>query len=205
MRSLIIALAVLLVATGGWFITWRSMMAADVATIQASIKHRYDTIKAVSPHTTFKADDVYATGFPFSFRVAVHRPTLTQIWGGETYAISFEKLELARANDSRFKVLLPQTFDSMYAKDGAAPEQYRVSLNEVPQAWLEGTNVALTKYGVLLPRKLVLDVSLNGQTKKIGFDFPLALPVSAEIPLDASRPLQLFVGMLREAMVFSKP
>lgn len=205
MRSLIIGLGLLLVVTGGWFVTWKSMMADDVAFIESAVKQRYDIIKAVSPHTTFKVDAVYATGFPFKFRVAVHRPTLTQISNGKTYAISFDKMELARASDARFDVFVPQAFDAMYAKAGAAPEQYRISLNEVPPIWLEGEKGALTKYGVLLPRKLLLDVALNGKSSKIGFDFPLALPISANIPADASAPLQIFVGMLREAMVYSAP
>lgn len=205
MRSLIIIVALLLVATGGWFVAWKSLMADDVARVQAGITHRYEAIKAVSPHTTFKVDGVYATGFPFTFRVAVHRPTLTQIWGGESYAISLEKLELTRVNDQRFEVLAPAEFDSMYAKDGQAPEQYRIRLNEVLSPWLEGQGDGFTKYGVQLPKKLVLDVTLNGQTKQIGFDFPLSLPYSADIPADASRPLQIFVGMLREAMVYSTP
>lgn len=207
MKTILVALLSIFLLTAAWYFTWRSMMADDVANIEASIKHRHDIIKTASPHTTFKADAVYATGFPFRFRVAVHRPTLTQVWGNETYAISFEKLELTRANDSQFQVFLPQTFDSMYAIDGTAPEQYRIGLNEMPQLWLAGQSAGtFTQYGVQLPRKLVLDVTLNGQARQIGFDFPLQLPkpVFADMPADASRPLQIFVGMLREAMVFSK-
>lgn len=208
MRSLIIAIVVVLVAIGGWFVAWKSMMAADVAHVEASIKHRYEAIKAVSPHTTFKVDGVYATGFPFKFRVAVHRPTLTQIWGGETYAISFEKIELdvASDNQSLYRFKSPREFDAMYAKDGSAPEQYRIALSDAARISLQSDAPGgpLTRYAAQLPQKLVLDVTLNGQTKQIGFDFPFALPmpIFTTIPADASRPLQIFVGMLREAMVF---
>lgn len=205
MRKLLVAILLLLVAAGGWFFLWRSMMADDVAQVEATIKHHYDTIKATTPSATLKADAVYATGFPFQFRVAVHRPTLTQVWGSESYAVSFEKIELSRVNASRFKVIAPATFDAMYAIVGGAPEQYRVTLNESPQLWLEGkAGEALTQYGVVLPKKLVLDVGFNNQTKQIGFDFPVQLPapVFAPIPADVSNPLQIFIAMLREAMIF---
>lgn len=204
MRRLALALITLLVVTGGWFFLWKSMMSDDVALVEAAVKHHYETIKAATPTATFKVDGIYATGFPFKFRVAVHRPTLTQIWGGESYAVSFEKIELEKTND-RYRVIVPAQLDTMYAKDGNAPERFHITLNEVPALLLRGKeNGPLTEFAPQLPRKLVLDVELNGQTKQIGFDFmPLNIPVFMPIPADVSRPLQIFVGMLREA--FSKP
>ncbi len=54
-------------------------------------------------------------------------------------------------------------------------------------------------------RTLILTVSLNGATKQIGFTFTsLAIPVFMPIPKDATGPLEIFVGMLREAMVYRK-
>lgn len=205
MRSLLIALAVLLAVTGGWYFTWNNMMADDVAQVKSSIAHHAQAIRAVNRTAVFKADAVYASGFPFRFRVAVHRPTLSQVWGAESYAISFEKIELRRRDDTRFDIEAPKEFDAMYAVEGSAPEQYRVALNEVPQLWVGAESQGpFTQYGFLLPKKLVLDVTLNSTTKQIGFDFMMPMPMKATIPADVSRPLQIFVGMLREAMVFQK-
>lgn len=226
MRKLISAFAALLVITGGWFVIWRSMMADDVAQIEATIHHHYEAIKATTPTATFKADAVYATGFPFSFRVAVHRPTLTQIWSGESYALSFEKIELEKVNggEGRYRVLAPAEFDAMYATEGKAPERYHVTMNEVPNLLLRATGDSarcsplpgaarceakptdpLISFAAQLPSKLILKVMLNDQSKQIGFDFmPINIPLFLAIPTDVSHPLQIFVGMLREAMVFQK-
>ena len=205
MRKLLIILAVVLAAMGGWYVAWKNIMADDVAQVKASIAHHAQAIRSVSHTAVFKADDVYATGFPFSFRVAVHRPTLTQVWGNESYAVSFEKIKLRRSDDARFEVDAPVAFNAMYAQVGKAPEQYRVKLNEMPTIWVasEGSG-PFTQYGSLLPKKLVLDVTLDGRTEQIGFDFLMPLPMKAPIPADVSRPLQIFVGMLREALVFQR-
>lgn len=226
MRKLILIAVAVLFATGGWFVVWRSLMADDVAQVKTTLEHHYRAIKAVTPSATLKADDVYATGFPFHFRVAVHRPTLTQIWGGESYAVSFEKIELEKVNDGegRYRVLAPAEFDAMYAVEGKAPERYRIVLSEVPAVLLRATGDSarcsplpgavrceakptdpLISMAAQMPRKLILKVTLNEQSKQIGFDFmPMNLPLFMPIPATAAQPLQLFVGMLREAMVFQK-
>ena len=204
MRCLMIAITIFLIVIGGWFVAWRSMMADDVALVQASIKHHSGTIKAATPTANFKVDGIAATGFPFRFRVALHRPTLTQIWDGESYAVSFEKIELEKSGN-RYRVIAPAQMDAMYAKSGSAPERYRITLNEVPALLLKAKEgrEPFTEFAAQLPRKLVLDVELNGQTKQIGFDFmPLNIPVFMPMPADVGRPLQIFVSMLREAMVF---
>lgn len=205
MRRLIIAFIVVLLVSGGWFIAWRSMMADDVALVEANVKHHSRAIKAATPSAAFKVDGIAATGFPFKFRVVVHRPTLTQIWDGESYAVSFEKVELEKSGD-RYRVIAPAQMDAMYAKTGNAPERYRITLSEVPALLLKAKEgqEPFTEFAAQLPRKLVLDATLNGTTKQIGFDFmPLNIPVFMLIPSDATRPLQIFVGMLREAMVYS--
>ena len=226
MKKFLILCVTILVLITAWFFTWRSMMADDVAQVRATIAHHNAAIRANTPTANFKADEVYATGFPFRFRVAVARPTLTQIWGEESFAVSFEKIELQQINsgEGRYRVHAPATFDAIYAKAGMAPERYRIALNEVPAILLRATADSarcspmpgarrctstptdpLISFAAQLPRSLVLDVTLNGQTRQIGFAFmPMNIPVFMPIPANVSHPLQIFVGMLREAMVFQK-
>lgn len=226
MKKTVLFLSVFLILTAGWFVVWKSLMAPQVAQVKASIDHHYRAIKAQTPTATLKADAVYATGFPFGFRVAVERPTLTQIWGRESYAVSLPRVELSRvdAGQGRYRVALPATFDAMYAENGKAPEKYIVTLHAVPTVLLRAQgdsracpnlpgaqacapvdeDAPLISYAAQLPAQLVLDVALNGQRKQIGFVLPsLGVPVFFAIPATAAQPLQLFVGMLREAMVFS--
>lgn len=226
MRSFIFIASAILLATAAWFFTWRSLMADDVAQVRASIDHHYQAIKAQNATTTLKADEVYATGFPFGFRVAVARPTLTQVWGRDTYAISLDRVELENVNtaEGRYRVTLPAKFDAMYATSGQAPERYRITLNEVLAVLLRAQADSqrcpnfpgsrpcaataptdpLISFAAQLPARLVLDATLNGNTKQIGFNLtPIAVPIFITIPADADQPLQRFVGMLREALVYS--
>jgi hypothetical protein len=219
----LISLLLLLVAT--WFLVWRSIMAPQVAQVRASIDHHYRAIKTQSPTVTLKADEVYATGFPFGFRVAVARPTLTQIWGRESYAVSLPLVVLERtdAAQGRYRAQLPATFDAMYAVEGSAPEHYEITLNAVPAVLLRAQGdsrqcpnlpgarpcaavadeAPLISFAAQLPRQLVLDVAMGGKSEKIGFTLtPLPVPVFLPIPATAAQPLQTFVGMLREALVF---
>lgn len=225
MPRILVVIAVLLLAIGGWYLAWHRLMADDVAQVRASIAYHDRAIKARASSMTLKADDVYASGFPFSFTVVVERPTLTQIWNRETYALSLLRLELQKVNDGegRYRVKLPAMADAMYATEGQAPERYQVKLNEVPAVLLRAQadsracpnlpgsprcdavepTAPLRSFAVQLPKNLTLDVTLNGQQKQIGFTFmPINVPVFMTIPDDASGPLQLFVGMLREAMIF---
>jgi hypothetical protein len=225
MRKAIYAISACVLLVAGWYFLWTQMMTADVARVKASIDHHYQRIKTAERYVTLKADDVYATGFPFGFRVAVARPTLSQVWGTQSYAVSFEKIELESTggDDGRYRVIAPSTFDAMYAEDGKAPEKYRVSVNAMPGLLLRAggnsrecpnlpgakrcepvaEDAPLNAYAVQLPSNLVLDVSLYGRTQKIGFNFmPINLPIFQTIPDRMSGPLTLFVGMLREALVF---
>lgn len=206
MHRILFVVAVFAIALGAWYFAWRGIMASDVAQVEATIEYHYRAIKEQTPTATFKADGVKATGFPFGFRVLVHRPTLTQVWGKESYAVSFEWMELERKNATDYRVIAPNTFDAMYAIEGAAPEKYALNASELPSILLraEGEEDPLLRFAAQMPKKLVLDVSLNGQTKQIGFDFlSVPIPFFTPLPTNVSYPLQIFVGMLREAMVFS--
>lgn len=225
MKRAIIIFSAVFLAVIGWYLIWNSMMAEDVARVKATIAHHDARIKTMHRTMTLKAEDVYATGFPFGFRVRVDRPTLSKIWGKESYAVSFDHVELEKQDDAqgRYAVLAPNTLDALYAIEGSAPEKYTVTVNELPGVLVraQGSSMQcsglpgsarceavsdeapLISYAAQMPRNVVLDVSLNGKTKQIGFTFmPLNIPVFMTIPAEMSGPLEVFVGMLREAMVY---
>lgn len=201
MRKILVIIIIALLLICSWYGVWWLMMRDDVKALANSFDHQGLGIRAATPSAALKADGVYASGFPFAFRVTLHRPTLTQIWQGESYAISTEKIEIARDND-RYRLYAPETFDAMYAVQGKAPERFTIKLNEVPAILLRNKQEggAFREFAAQLPRKLVLNVELSGQVKQIGFDFmPLNVPIFLPVPADVSRPLQIFIGMLREA------
>lgn len=227
MRKISLILAAFALLAAGWFGAWHYFMRADVARVKASIAHHDRAIKAVRRHMALKAERVYPAGFPFQFRVGVDRLTLTEIDGMQSYALSLPRIELAKtdAAQGRYRVIAPDRFDAMYSENGQSPERYHVVLSEVPEIVLRAQadsrqcpglpgskpcaavaeGAPLLSYAVKLPRALTLDVTLDGASKPIGFEFiPLNGPMFRAIPADASNPLQLFVGLLREAMVFSK-
>jgi hypothetical protein len=227
MTKLKYALPALLIAFALWYGAWRALMAPQVAQVKASIAHHDAAIRAINRSASLRADGVSPAGFPFGFRVRVARPTLAEIWSKVSYAVSFESVELERVNtkEGRYRLILPDTVEAIYAEDGKAPERYVVKASTVPAVLLRATESSsrcpnipgvkpcppaadgapLISFAVSLPSQLTLDASMSGQTKQIGFTFiAMEIPVFHAIPSNLSRPLQLFVGMLREALVFKR-
>lgn len=230
MRKLLQAAGLALAVALTWFAIWHTMMSADVARVKASIDYQYQALRATNRTMSIKADKVYATGFPFKFLIAVERPTLSMVDGTETFAVSVPKLTLSAANAElgRYQVNLPNTIEALYAKDGAAPEHYTVNpvgvdgwpalyfsaeKGGMPCGPLTGkaceavpADAPLISYGLALPKSITLHMGLNGETRDVSFQMmAIPVPVIQPIPADMSRPLQLAVGVLREALVFKTP
>lgn len=212
MRTLVAILAtifgLMLLYAIAW-IAWQQLTYEDVEQMKATVEHHHDVLKESNQKATLKVEKVRASGFPFAVRVALIHPSIAMIAGDETYVVSFSKLEWSKVNDTTYRLVnLPKELEALYAKSGAAPEKYKVTWNETPEIYLQAVDEKspLTKFGVKLPRQLTLTAELNGRTRQIGFNNPILLPqpIYQEIPADASRPLALFVGMLREALVYSK-
>lgn len=225
MRRLVIAVAVVIALTGGWYGIWHSMMSGDVARVQASLEHHNQRIKEHNRYLVLKADKVEAAGFPFAFRVVVTRPTLSMIFNRETYAVSLPEvlMEPVDSGQGRYRVTLPATFDALYAIDGSAPENYKVTISPVPQFALRaagdstkcsllpggpkcepvGETAPILTYASEMPKTLTLHMELNGQKRDAAFNmFAFQLPVFREIPKEMDGPLEMFIGILREAMVY---
>lgn len=229
MRKLWMMVAVFFVAALLWLAIWHAMMSGDVARVKASIDYHYQHLREVNRTMSLKADAVYATGFPFSFMVAIEGATLSMVEGDETFAVEIPKLTLASSDAAlgRYRVNLPATVEALYAKNGAPPEHYIVTPDAMPQLMLSAQNgnqrcgaltgvrcvpteknAPLVSYAVGVPASISLHMQLAGEVRDATFTLsPIAitLPIFQPIPQDMSRSLQLFVGVLREALVFKTP
>ena len=225
MKKIIVIILCFSVFSLLWYGVWRLLMADNVAQVDVSIHYQNQQFKTVTPTIVLKAESVEAAGFPLGFRVRVVRPVLSMIDGHETFAISLPSLELARtdATEGRYRVILPARFNALYAKDGAAPENYDVTMDAVPPVMLRAqgdsqqcstfpgaarcaavkADTPLISYAVATPKMLTLHMALNGDSRDATFELtPMVVPVFRAIPKTMDRPLQIFVGMLREALVF---
>ena len=224
MRKLLQAAGLALVLGSAWYGIWSWQMAADVARVKTSIAFQYKHLRERNQTTSLETDEVFATGFPFHYQVGIKRPTLSMVDGDETFAVSipFVTLERVDSGQGTYRVNLPQSIQALYAKNGQAPEQYVVTSSSMPEVSLSAADATkpcgvfvgapcpkvtadapLISYAVAMPKTLILHMQLGDEAKDASFDAPmLSAPVNIVIPGDMSRPLQLFVGILREALVF---
>lgn len=223
LKLVAVALALVL----AWFGIWSLIMAPHVARVKASIDYHYQQLRTHSRVMSLEADSVTASGFPFAFNVRVNRATLSMVDGNETFAISIPSLTMTSSDSSQgtYRVHLPKTVEALYAQNGQAPEHYLVTPDSLPKLNLSATdatkpcgplagrkcvdvaaNAPLISYAVGLPSSITLHMQLGEKTRDARFDLPpIQVPIYQPIPNDLSRPLQLFVGVLREALVYNTP
>lgn len=210
-----------------WYGAWSAIVAPDVARVKASVAHHYTQLRTANRNVSLEADAVEAAGFPFAFNVRVTRATLSMVDGDETFAVSIPSLTLQTTDSSQgtYRVALPATVEALYAKNGAAPEHYSVTMDRVPKLSLSAkdakqacgplagkpcedvaADAPLISYAVGLPSRIVLHMQLGAKSRDAAFDLiAIDVPIYQEIPTSMSSPLQLFVGILREALVFNTP
>lgn len=224
MRQLLKIFGVIFAITALWLTVWMLMMRADVARVKASITHHNEAFRTANTYVNFKADDVYATGFPFRFQVVVARPTLSMVDGDESFSVSFARVLLTPtdAGQGRYHVELPREVEALYGKNGTAPEHYFVVADIVPQLSLSAADskkpcgpmvgkacvdvaadAPIISYAVGFAPSITLSMTLNGETRAANFPLPpIPVPVFQPIPSAVAGSLQLFVGVLREALVY---
>lgn len=224
MRIIIKLIAVFIALMLAWLAVWYYLMSDDVVRVKASLDQQTIKLRSHNHAVRLKADAVYATGFPFRFRVAVERATLSMVDGEETFAVSLPLvfLNASYAAQGTYRVTIPQPIEALYAKAGAAPENYQVNATPMPEIYLSAQDGktrcgALTgvrcqsrdarapfaSYGVALPASVTLHMQLATESRDAAFNFiTTPVPLYQPIPEDVSYPLQIFVGMLREALVF---
>ena len=222
MKRLVLLAVVTIAALTAGCVNWTSDMKPHVERIEASIAHYNEQFKTSTYRATFKSDAVYASGFPFSHSVTIKHPNLAMVWGKETYAIEAAYITLAfeDANQGRYRIELPRTIQALYAEAGKAPETYIVDVSDIPTLWIRVKDsvpicknhpgcaaepeAILAEIGFQPNGDIVLGAQMNDRSEQIGFsmmEMPKALFMP--IPNDPSRAISLFVGMLREALVFN--
>lgn len=208
------ALAFILVL-GAWYWSWSSAAAPHVSRVKATIAHYNEQYKTPRYRATIKTASISSGGFPFATRVVLREFEITMIEGNQTFAVTIPRVTLSLSNEKRgeYDVDVSKDSGAFYAISGQAPEQYRISVGDLPSISLRTCQEkdCMAKPGDVLqfisgflPRHLPLDATLNGKTQAIAFDFPLPTPFSLPIPADISYPLSIYVGMYREALVLRK-
>lgn len=227
MKKLFAILAFIILFIGAYYGVWHYRLSDDVARVKATIAHHNEVFRAKNRWVTLKADSVGTAGFPFSARVHVKRPTLTFVSGDETYGVSLPWAELSQrdAASGTYEVAYAPTAEAVFAKSGQGPEEYFVTPKEhlpvlmraqgdsrqcsgfpgTQRCAAVGATDPLISFAVQTPASLTLTMKLNGTAKDANFTLiPLSMPIYQPIPEEMDRPLQLFVGILREALVFQK-
>lgn len=222
MKKLTIIVVTLLAITAAYYLFWRAQLEEHVARVEATIAYQNQQFRDHNRWITLKADSVKPAGFPFKSRVRVVRPTLTFVWDKETYGASFPAIELQPrdADSGTYEVLYEPKVEVVYAKSGAAPEEYTVSTAAPLSLLLRaqgdsrqcmgfpgGTKCdpvkpsdPLISYAVQLPQTLTVTFANDGKTKDANFQLiALNLPIYQRIPPDMDRALELLVNMCREA------
>lgn len=217
-------LALLLAA---WYGIWYFSMSADVKRIELTLKHHEQRIEELPSDINLQFENVHAVGFPLNSAVAIGSLTLElRTFHGEYMSARLDnvKLEKVNAGEGRYRVVLPETLLANYTQNGKE-ERYRVYANEMPVVMLRaqadsrtcmsmpgtprcaevGSDNPLITYAIQLPKYLLLTAqeASHGE-EKIEFNFPVSTPMPffTNIPAEAERPLSLFIGMLREALIF---
>lgn len=218
-------LLIFLVLTGVYYAIWRNALADDVERVKITIAHHNEMYRAKNRWVTLKTDDIYPVGFPFSSRVRVDRPTLTFVWGKETYGVSlpWAELSLRDAESGTYVVTYAPTLEAVYAESGQAPEEYTVTPRQTLAVLVRAHGDSrecsflpsgqrckpvsptdpLITYAVQLPDNLTIDMTLNGRTREAGFQLvSINIPLFRRFPEEADRPVQMLVNILREALVY---
>lgn len=227
MKKTVLTVAILMALLAAYYGFWRYQLADDVARVEVTIAHHNSEFRKHNRWVTLKSDGVRPVGFPFAARVRVDRPTITFVWGKETYGISlpWAELQLRDAASGTYALTYAPSFEAVYAQSGAAPEEYGVTptptLNILLRAQGDSracppmpstvrcaevaAEAPLITYAVELPSQLTLRMALGDKTRDAAFTLmPLPVPIYRHFPVEVDRPVELFVGMLREALVFRK-
>ena len=210
MKRIVQLLVILLVLAAGWFCLWYSLMADHVTQVEATIAYQNQQFKSATPNMVLKAEKVYATGFPFRMLVAIKRLSWSMVEGKETYLITTDMIEAEPMGGGEYRLHPTDQYDALYAKDGAAPEHYHVTISDAPEVILRAADdkpdTPMTEYKAFLPSVMGATMELNGKSSRANFplsqtDFMNYQPIQKNV----ERPLWLFLGVLREALVFNTP
>lgn len=218
MRSRLILIATLLMVLGS-AVNWYISVRAAYAHIEMSLLHWRQEFKKTNPNTRIQFDGIHFSGFPFATKIVLVNPTLSTIVGNESFAIGFTQAALVESGAEGFYTLVvPENKGrAVYAVNGSAPEEYRVSWDNAVQIMFTAydktgakprlvNTVPISDIRLILPEKLQLTAQLGTKSQLIRFDYPeiqrRAIGMERSVPADVTPLLQLSLGVLREALVF---
>lgn len=216
----IIALPVAILA--GWYVKWSASMEPHITRVEQTIDAYNQRFKTSAYRATLKANGIYASGFPFQKTVVIDTPNMAMVWNNETYAIEAEylKLHFEDKAQGRYSVSMPEEIQALYASPNTAPEAYKVSINTPPSIWLRVKDTRpqcktqdcmatpealLSEVGIQPNGTILLSAAMKDRSEQIAFPLQaIPKPYFLALPNDPSRAVSLFVGMLREALVFNQ-
>jgi len=232
MRSRLILIATLLMV-GGSAVQWYIGVSAARAHVEASLNHWRQAFKKTNPNVRIQWDAISIAGFPFSRDVRITNPTLSVVVGTASFGIGFTDAILHETPGAGgYALLLPkQAGRAVYGADGQAPEEYTFTWNNPVQlqlaAYQEGfvpvhcsvgekcrssptlQTSPMSHYRIKLPDTLLITATLRNESQQISFNYSalerLALAQERAIPKDIAPTIQLAVGVLREALIYTHP
>lgn len=210
MKKLLLLILLLLAILGGWYATWRSGMGGHIDRVEATIAQLNQRYKTPRYRATIEYAAIKPSGFPFSRSITITSPRINMIEGRETYSIGLSHATLTYEDETqgRYRLRVSPETQALYAIEGSAPEHYRVSVSGMPGLWLragegEGDVAPLAQIGFQLAAETMLKAQLGDKTRDIAFrQMAFPKPLFIDIPGDIAYPVSIYVGMLREALVF---
>lgn len=206
-NKLLIAAGVAFVGYCGWWYMAAGTMKNDVALMIEEVQHH---IRVGNPSARLHVDGVSRAGFPFAAKASIENARISAVYGDETFAVETATMHVSRGSkDGEYRFEIPANAGgALYAKQGAAPEEYRFTWDN-PVAMKtagDGGTKRVSEVAFGLPESVTIDASLGDKNKKIGFTFNSMQQFAAAqlqpLPKDISPAVMLMVGTLREALVY---
>lgn len=213
-RQIIIASILLVLAS---VVQWYLATSDAKAHVEMSLKHWQQQFKQTNRHFQIRWDGIEIRGAPFTHEVVLINPTFSMISGNVSYALGARELSLIESSAGNYALSFPDKAGrAAYAESGSMPEEYQFAWDNAltVQLFARDANHKISQQEpvshiiALLPESLILTATLADKRQKISFNYRewqrVAIAQERPIPSDISGSLQIFVGMLREALVFQK-
>lgn len=203
-----------ILGTFAYYLKWSGGAEEHRKQILKNLEHYEQVFTTPTAKLSFDYAAAKLDGFPFAKRVKLYQPSVTVQVGKEYYYIAANSIVFIPQGENRNRYQLEVSHDmsSSYKADNIEQENYRLYISGMPKIWLQtergrsADDLIWNEFGTAFEtRTLVIDVSYGDKSEKIGFTpIPTTAPIWSKIPSFTHYPIQLFVGMLREAMIYRK-
>lgn len=205
-NKLLIAAGVVVISYSGWWYVNAGNLRDEVKLAIEEVQHH---IRVGNPSARLHIDGISRAGFPLMPKASIENARISVVYGDETFAVETASMHVSRGSkDGEYRFEIPaNTGGAMYAKEGAAPEEYRFTWDNavIMHSMGDGGTTRISDVAFSLPESITIDATLGDATKKIGFTFDSIKQFAAAriqpLPKDVSSAVMLMVGTLREALV----